>query len=257
MALRRALLPTVFARHVLAVADVVLVDERDKGKRRLFAKRPARLGVAMRQERLCPGEIVRERRLVAADNLLLEAVQVIAFHLARDVEVRLQVKAFRDAGGDEGVEPAHLRRVEREAVRTNEVLLVLVNAHGVPAEASEQPREGPRVIRRLRSDGVEDHVRAEKALRHVGQPLEFEMVAPDDDAPVTAGRGVDIRPGRGVGRRAGLDPRIRRERHPVAGVARTAGGSGQHGRRRQDQMFCHRSLHCLFGCQRMMKRRPD
>ena len=113
-----------------------------------------------------------------------------------------------DAGGDKGVEAVERVRIEREAraVAFGEKRpFVVVEAHGVEAEAREIRGQTVGVGDRRRV-GAMDEIDAAEADFLARSAFELEVIADGDDAAELPGRLVVRDRGREIERGAGLDP---------------------------------------------------
>ena len=133
----------------------------------------------MAQEVPRPDEEIGDGRLVeGAENLVLigwdASVAINAERTprndrtARDEEVSGEVEAMPQACGDKHVELLHLRRGEGDAILCDDGALVVVDANGVVADASEFGGEVVSFLGRFGKVGGAAEVHAVEALPDAG-----------------------------------------------------------------------------------------
>ena len=213
------------------VVERSLIDEREPYQGRFFGERPACVGVFMPPK--VPGnrEKARPHALMGGHEELKRldvnlAVPVLAHAAPGNAppgheEVRCQVDAVFDAGGDKRVEALHLLGIERRrrgvAGSLDEVGLVVVEADGVVAGPRQVLRE-PVGRAEGRDVGVFADVDTVEALRDPRQVLELEVPTARHYASVTPGRCAGGAHGRDVERRPRRHPRVGEERNPLRPV---------------------------------------
>ena len=213
--------------RVPAPGEVPLVDERDERQARLVLVRAARVRVHVREQVAGERLPVLERGRVDADEVLVDLLRnlsvavdadVAPHHGTRREEVRRHVDALLHRAEEQVVEALRPFLVERQAVLRplDDAVpaLVVVNAHGVVAEAHEARDElvGEGLIGEARAKA---EVYAVETLVHARLALELEVPARVLQPAVLAGGGVlQAHPGE-VERAAGLDVLAVVERDPV------------------------------------------
>ena len=264
--------PVLAERGGAPVAEAAFVHEREAREGGLVGEGATGVRIDVREEVARPRAEVREGRLVeGAEDLVpaprdrpvaVEADRAPGNRVGpRDVEVGREVEAVLHAGGDEEVELVHLRglglrairAIVRETVRGDHPSLVVVEADGVVADASEVGGETLRLLRGVREVRRVAEVHAVEALRDTREALELEVPAAHDDAPEFPGGRVVRNDGQEVERRAGLDPGFVGERNPVGpgddadgrGILRLGGAGRKHGEERGENEEAKDSAGCF------------